>query len=94
MATRRRASAAAAGRRKGVLDDPAAEADRRCDFYQAWFDTGMTKGTAREAYFEALDAGLLEGDDCDFMVAASKIAATKPAGNADPIATRKWRRVT
>lgn len=93
MATRR-SRAKAPEVTPGVLPDADAEADRRCDFYEAWYALGMTKGTSREAYFEALNAGLFgEDGQADVQEAAQQVAATKPSGERDPIATRRWRRI-
>lgn len=90
MAGRRKVTEAA--RLPWVLADPEDEAQRRRDFYEVWYSMGMTKGTGRQAYFEAGAAGLFGEDGLgDLMAAAQQVAATKPSGSG--IAAREWRRM-
>lgn len=89
----RRSHKTAAPKQTGVLANPEDEAIRRCDFYEAWYALGMTKGTGREAYFEALEQGLLGADDAgDVQSAAQQIAVSKPSGRHPD--TNRWRRVS
>lgn len=88
----RRSSKQAAPKQSGVMTSAEDEAIRRCDFHEAWYSLGMTKGTAREAYFEALDQGLLGADEPgDVSAAAQQIAVAKPSGRHPD--TNRWRRV-
>lgn len=90
MAGRRKA--AAPDRKPWILEDPEEEAARRRDFYEVWYSIGMTKGTGRQAYFEAGEAGLFgEDGQGDLLAAAQQVAATKPSGQG--IAAREWRRM-
>lgn len=90
MAARRKT--AEAERLAWVLADPEDEAQRRRDFYEVWYSIGMTKGTGRQAYFEAGEAGLFgEDGQGDLLAAAQQVAATKPSGQG--IAAREWRRM-